>query len=94
MLIYMVIVFGVCWLPLNVINFLADINLFPIHCWEYYNFTFFIAHVAAMSSTCCNPFLYGWYNEAFQKEFVNMIPALKFICVGKENGGTVEGIWS
>ena len=92
MLIYMVIVFGVCWLPLNFMNFLADING-GIYCWEYYNFSFFIAHVFAMSSTCYNPFLYGWYNESFQKEFVRMLPILKYICVRKENGGTNEEIW-
>ena len=33
-----------------------------------------------MSSTCYNPFLYGWHNEAFRKEFVKMIPALSGIC--------------
>ena len=93
MLISMVIVFGVCWLPLNFINFLSDLNLFPIYCWEYYYFTFFAAHVVAMSSTCYNPFLYGWYNDAFQKEFVTLVPILKVICIGKENGGTVEDVW-
>ena len=30
----------------------------------------------AMSSTCYNPFLYGLHNEAFQKEFVAMIPGI------------------
>jgi hypothetical protein len=34
----------------------------------------------AMSSTCYNPFLYGWYNESFQKEFVQFSPLLRFIC--------------
>ena len=34
----------------------------------------------AMSSTCYNPFLYGRYNETFQKEFIKMIPSLAFIC--------------
>ena len=92
MLIYMVIVFGVCWLPLNSMNFLADLNS-QIYCWEYYYFSFFVAHVFAMSSTCANPFLYGWYNESFQKEFVSLIPALKCICVRKESGGTNDEIW-
>ena len=94
MLIYMVLVFGVCWLPLNSMNFLADLNG-NVYCWNYYFFTFFIAHIFAMSSTCYNPFLYGRYNDAFQKEFVNMIPALKFVCVRQEeNGGTTnEELW-
>ena len=41
---------------------------------------FFICHVMAMSSTCFNPFIYGRYNEAFQKEFINLIPSLAYIC--------------
>ena len=35
-------------------------------CWPYYYITFFICHVAAMSSTCYNPLLYGWFNNAFR----------------------------
>lgn len=82
MLISMVVVFGICWLPLNIINLLADLDFFPIYCWEYYHLMFFVCHVMAMSSTCYNPFLYGVHNEAFQKEFIKMIPALTFICGG------------
>ena len=35
-------------------------------CWPYYYITFFICHVVAMSSTCYNPLLYGWFNNAFR----------------------------
>ena len=88
MLISMVVVFGICWLPLNTINFLADLNLFPIFCWEYHHFVFFVCHVMAMSSTCYNPFLYGCHNESFQREFVRMIPVLRSVCCrGGRPGG-------
>ena len=38
-------------------------------CWSYYYVTFFLSHIIAMSSTCYNPFLYGWLNTAFRAEF-------------------------
>ncbi|QQP51792.1 Neuropeptide receptor A10, partial [Caligus rogercresseyi] len=69
MLISMVIVFGTCWLPLNTINFIGDLN-YDLYCWEYHHIAFFICHVMAMSSTVYNPFLYGWYNDSFQKSLV------------------------
>ena len=40
-------------------------HVFP-GCWPYYYITFFICHVVAMSSTCYNPLLYGWFNNAFR----------------------------
>lgn len=86
MLISMVVVFGICWLPLNCINLLADLEFFPIFCWEYYHLVFFVCHVMAMSSTCYNPFLYGWHNESFQKEFIRMMPVLKGVCGAKTTG--------
>ena len=86
----MVVVFGIGWLPLNTINLLSDINP-TTYCWEYFTFIFFICHVLAMSSTCYNPFLYGCYNDAFQKEFTQLIPALTYICCqSDQNSGNSE----
>eukprot|EP00095_Tigriopus_kingsejongensis_P009521 snap_masked-scaffold561_size136864-processed-gene-0.3 protein:Tk09521 transcript:snap_masked-scaffold561_size136864-processed-gene-0.3-mRNA-1 annotation:"neuropeptide receptor a10" len=91
MLISMVVVFGICWLPLNCINLLADLEFFPIFCWEYYHLVFFICHVMAMSSTCYNPFLYGWHNESFQKEFIQLLPILRGVC-GSPSSPPTNGI--
>jgi neuropeptide Y receptor len=33
-----------------------------------------LAHAAAMSSTCYNPFLYAWLNDNFRKEFKQVLP--------------------
>ena len=86
----MVVVFGIGWLPLNTINLLSDINP-TTYCWEYFTFIFFICHVLAMSSTCYNPFLYGCYNDAFQKEFTQLIPALTYICCqSDQNSGNSD----
>uniref|UniRef100_A0A182J609 G-protein coupled receptors family 1 profile domain-containing protein n=1 Tax=Anopheles atroparvus TaxID=41427 RepID=A0A182J609_ANOAO len=87
MLISMVAIFGISWLPINVVNmwndFYSDING-----WRFYNLIFFIAHLTAMSSTCYNPFLYAWLNDNFRKEFKQVLP-----CFDPSRGraGTIGG---
>ena len=68
MLIAMVTIFGISWLPLNIVNVLNDFYL-PAAEWSYSRLCFFISHCLAMSSTCYNPFVYAWLNENFRKEF-------------------------
>lgn len=75
MLIAMVAIFGLSWLPLNLINICSDFYSFTED-WKYYMVFFFIAHFIAMSSTCYNPFLYAWLNENFRKEFMQILPCL------------------
>ena len=62
LLIATVILFVVCWLPLNVLNLGEDLNL-PLKSWKFYYFTFFCFHLVAMCSTICNMLVYGWLNE-------------------------------
>ena len=85
MLMIMVIIFGSAWFPLNMINLVADLNIFQMHCWNYYHATFIVCHLIAMSSTCFNVFLYGRFNDSFQKEFVDTFPVLKTFYNGCEN---------
>ncbi|KAK3918752.1 Prolactin-releasing peptide receptor [Frankliniella fusca] len=73
MLIAMVTVFGISWMPLNVINLLNDYHA-KTGTWHYYNLVFFMVHALAMSSTCYNPFLYAWLNDNFRKEFKQVLP--------------------
>lgn len=75
MLIAMVTIFGLSWLPLNMINLCNDFYMYAIHL-EFYFLIFFISHVIAMSSTCYNPFIYAWMNENFRKEFKQLIPCI------------------
>lgn len=75
MLIAMVTIFGLSWLPLNIINLCNDYYVYAIHL-KYYFLLFFIGHVIAMSSTCYNPFIYAWMNENFRKEFKQLIPCI------------------
>ncbi|XP_071052924.1 prolactin-releasing peptide receptor-like [Onthophagus taurus] len=74
MLIAMVTIFGICWFPLNIVNFVNDLyhELFG----DFFHLFFFLAHSMAVSSTCYNPFLYAWLNENFRKEFKQVLPCI------------------
>ena len=84
MLVSMVVIFGSMWLPLNLINLLADLNLVDLQCWKFYHASFIFCHVTAMASACCNPFLYGRFNDSFRKEFLKFSPSLRFVCGSDE----------
>ncbi|KAJ8716310.1 hypothetical protein PYW08_013595 [Mythimna loreyi] len=73
MLISMVAIFGISWLPINLINIFNDFYAQMTE-WNYYFVSFFLAHSMAMASTCYNPFLYAWLNENFRKEFKQVLP--------------------
>lgn len=73
MLISMVAIFGISWLPLNLINILNDFNA-SMADYNYFLLSFVFAHSMAMASTCYNPFLYAWLNENFRKEFKQVLP--------------------
>lgn len=75
MLIAMVAIFGISWLPLNIINLCNDYYMYAIH-YKFYFLIFFTVHVIAMASTCYNPFIYAWMNENFRKEFKQLIPCI------------------
>ncbi|KAL4231569.1 neuropeptide Y receptor [Mactra antiquata] len=67
MLIFVVIVFALCWMPLNLYQVLADFHP-NVEVFHYNSTTFFICHWIAISSTCYNPFVYCWLNESFRAE--------------------------
>ncbi|KAG5669954.1 hypothetical protein PVAND_000243 [Polypedilum vanderplanki] len=75
MLVMMVAIFGICWLPLNIINILDDFTT-NFNELTYYNLMFFTSHLFAMSSVIYNPILYGLLNDNFKKEFKTILPFL------------------
>ncbi|XP_056664771.1 G-protein coupled receptor 83-like [Monodelphis domestica] len=63
MLAMVVIVFTICWLPLNSYEVLLSSRAIYSHDALYFAFHWF-----AMSSTCYNPFIYFWLNKSFRNE--------------------------
>ena len=77
MLIAMVVIFAICWLPLNIVHMMAEFHRSDL---KHYKALFLSTHVIAMSSTIYNPFLYSWLNDNFRKEFQEIIPCLFKLC--------------
>ncbi|NXC04355.1 GPR83 protein, partial [Orthonyx spaldingii] len=63
MLMLVVILFAVCWFPLN-----CYVVLLSSQAIHTNNALYFAFHWFAMSSTCYNPFIYCWLNDSFRSE--------------------------
>lgn len=61
MLVIVVVLFGVCWLPLQTYNIL-EVSMPTINSYRYINIIWFMCDWLAMSNSCYNPFIYGIYN--------------------------------
>ncbi|XP_054708424.1 neuropeptide F receptor-like [Uloborus diversus] len=68
LLISIACIFAFSWLPLNILNIVADF-FYPFDDTSTFRIVFACCHMAGMSSACSNPLLYGWLNENFRKEF-------------------------
>ncbi|XP_058053071.1 G-protein coupled receptor 83 [Ahaetulla prasina] len=75
MLMVVVMVFGVCWFPLNYYLILMSSQAIGRNDGLYFAFHWF-----AMSSACYNPFIYCWLNEGFRTE----LRALLGMCCKKQ----------
>lgn len=61
MLIIVVLLFGICWCPLQLYNIL-HVTWSDINEYKYINIVWFCSDWLAMSNSCYNPFIYGIYN--------------------------------
>ena len=68
MLVSVSLVFGLSWLPLNLLNVISDFNPLFSHDDQLFRIIFAICHLIGCSSACSNPILYGFLNENFRKE--------------------------
>ncbi|XP_071441175.1 neuropeptide Y receptor type 2-like [Hetaerina americana] len=74
-------VFAASWLPMTVFSLLSSVFSSPSYSPPHRLYAVFAAcHVAAMSSACTNPVLYGWLNTNFRREFAEIMPG---VCAGR-----------
>ncbi|CAH1783238.1 unnamed protein product [Owenia fusiformis] len=71
MLILVVVVFALCWMPLNLYHLLTDLR--P-ELFRHNSIAFFVCYWIALSSVCYNPFIYCWLNEHFRNEVKKVFP--------------------
>lgn len=66
--------FTISWLPFQIFSIVSYFNPnISTHLGPAYKLTDLILKIIAMSSSCVNPFLYGWLNDKFRKEFGTML---------------------
>ncbi|XP_062309032.1 G-protein coupled receptor 83-like [Osmerus eperlanus] len=78
MLMLVVVVFTVCWFPLN-----CYVVLLSSQAIRGSNALYFAFHWLAMSSTSYNPFIYCWLNNSFRAELQRLVA----VCCGRRGGG-------
>ncbi|GIY33523.1 substance-K receptor [Caerostris extrusa] len=78
MLVLVVILFAICWLPLNTFNIMREFNVTILMQKSVTHSTvFFICHWLAMSSVCYNPFIYCWLNDNFRSGALRCLLCVK-----------------
>ncbi|KAA3678778.1 uncharacterized protein DEA37_0005398 [Paragonimus westermani] len=79
-LIAMVVIFVICWIPLNMLFIAMDVlsegQTKVFNESKYVSLIFLVCHLLAMSSAVYNPFLYAWMNKNFKKEVRRILPCL------------------
>jgi len=77
MMITVVVIYAICWLPLNVINIVGDLDP-TIYDFRGMNYVWMISHWLAMSNCMYNPFIYCWMNAKFRNGFIKVIRCFTF----------------
>ena len=71
-------IFALCWMPLNVYNVVVDLFAYPTE--ETMLIVYSCCHMVGMTSALINPLLYGWLNENFRREFLDIAHSI-FACI-------------
>ncbi|KAF0297988.1 Neuropeptide F receptor [Amphibalanus amphitrite] len=71
LLIAISLIYAISWVPLNVCNLVIDLIMYN-GSLEKLRIIFAVCHMILMTSACSNPILYGWLNDNFRKEFIEL----------------------
>ncbi|GFS04700.1 neuromedin-K receptor [Elysia marginata] len=82
MLVLVVIMFGVCWLPLHTFFLVLDFKPELIQANSLLStVVFYIAFLLAMSNSCANPIIYGFTNDSFRMDLASLCTLWFPFCV-------------
>ena len=77
-------VFALSWLPYHIFSLLSELN-YNLVKGRFYSVADAMLRLFAMSSSCINPFLYGWFNENYRNSFLHLIQQPKKVTNNYEN---------
>ncbi|XP_077999610.1 neuromedin-K receptor-like [Glandiceps talaboti] len=76
MVMVIIILFAVCWLPLQLYDILK-ITEFSIISYKHIDIIWYCSNWLAMSNSACNPFVYGLLNDNFKREYAKIFKVSK-----------------
>jgi len=72
MLVAVVFVFAVAWTPYQLFSVILEFQSGLVS-GKYFKLSDLALRALAMSSSCVNPFLYGWLNDNFRNAFIDIL---------------------
>ncbi|XP_060068392.1 neuropeptide Y receptor type 5-like [Ylistrum balloti] len=64
--------FALTWLPWTILNMTADFD-YRFFIDKNFNLMYAICLLVAMTSSCINPIMYGWFNSNFRQAFISAL---------------------
>ncbi|XP_077999605.1 neuromedin-K receptor-like [Glandiceps talaboti] len=90
MLMFVVIIFAVCWLPIHV-YFLLGHYFNEVYSYKYINHIYMAIYWLAMSNSMYNPFIYCCLNDSFRMGFKKVFQWLPCVNYSKDHWSKVLG---
>ena len=84
LLTFIAIIFAASWLPLNLFNILSDSKISVIKPGSTYYIINAVCIMLGMSSAVSNPFLYGFLNENFKREYKKLFESVSRRLFGRK----------